>query len=41
MDVEKATHLADAIVDLGIMMARLEAEQADQPPAITVAPTAR
>ena len=36
MDVERATHLADAIIDLGIMMARLEAEQADQPPMTTL-----
>ena len=30
VDVEKANHLADAIVDLGIMIARLEAEPAEQ-----------
>jgi hypothetical protein len=41
VDVEKANHLADAIVDLGIMIARLEAEPAEPPPAIAVAPTAR
>lgn len=41
VDVEKANHLADAIVDLGIMIARLEAEPAEQPPAMTVSPTTR
>jgi hypothetical protein len=41
VNVEKANHLADAIADLGIMIARLEAEPAEQPPAIAVEPTAR
>ena len=40
VDVERADHLADAIIDLGVLIARLEAEPADQPPVPTVSPAA-